>query len=302
MAVITTGSAPKALWPGIYAFWGQSYDKHPLQYKDLFDIKTSTKAYEEMVEIVGFGLAPEKEQGTSVQYANWRQGFTDRFTNKTYALGFIVTHEEEKDNQYEDVVYDRVARLSFSMRTTKEIVHANVYNRAFDANFAFGDGAALISLTHPVDVGTQSNRLTTDADLSEKSLEDMLIQIANAQDSAGLQIPIRGQSLIIPTAEEYNAERILGSVLQNDTANNAVNALRSMGKLPQGFKVNQYLTDASAWFIRSDIPKGMCSFEREELAFTEDNEFNTGNNQYKAMERYVPGNGDFRAIWGSPGA
>jgi len=300
--IITTGSIPKALWPGIYAFWGQRYNEHGMEYRDLYEIKSSTKSYEELVEIIGFGLAPQKNEGTSVQYATSRQGTVNRFTNKAFALGFIVTKEEIDDNQYEEIMYDRTARLAFSMHTTKEIVGANVYNRAFDGNFTFGDGKALIVTDHPTDSGDQSNALAVAADLSEASLEDLSIQISNAKDSAGLQIALRPTSLHVATAEVFNAERILGSVLQNDTANNALNALRSMSIVPQGTKVNHYFTDPDAWFLRTDAPKGMCWFQRIEVEFGDDNDFDTENMKYKGYERYVPGVADWRGIFGTPGA
>lgn len=300
--VITTGSFPKALWPGIYEWWGINYNEHGLECRDLFDFKTSDQAYEETIEAIGFGLAPEKEQGTSIQYADSRQGTITRYTNRAYALGFIVTYEEMQDNLYRKLVMDRTARLAFSMRTTKEIVAANVYNRAFDANFTFGDGDPLISTTHPTDDGTQSNRLAVDADLSEVALEDMVIQIANAKDSAGLQIALRPKSLHIPTALQFTAQRILGSVLQNDSANNAVNALKDMGSIPEGWKMNHYFSDTDAWFLRTDIPNGMTSFQREEMSYAEDNDFDTKNMKYAAYERWVPGVSDFRGIFGTPGA
>ncbi len=300
--IITTGSAPKALWPGINAWWGQNYNEHGMECRDLFEFRASDKAYEEVIEIIGFGLAPEKEQGTSVQFADWRQGSTNRFTNRAYALGFIVTYEEMRDNLYRELVMQRTGRLGFSMRTTKEIVCANVYNRAFDSNFVFGDGKELLATDHPTDDGTQSNELAVAADLSEASLEDLVIQIANAKDSAGLQIRLMPETLHVATQEMFTAERILGSVLQNDSANNAINALRSMSSIPGGFKVNHYFDDADAWFVRTNATDGMINFEREAMDFDEDNDFDTKNMKYKAYERYEPGNADFRALFGSPGA
>lgn len=300
--IITTGSAPKSLWPGIEAWWGQNYNEHGQECKDLFEFRPSSKAYEEVVEVIGFGLAPIKEQGTSTQYADWKQGSVNRFTNTAYSLGFIVTYEEMHDNLYRELVMQRTARLGFSLRTTKEIVAANVYNRAFSGSFTFGDGVALISTAHPTDDGTQSNRLAVDADLSEQSLEDMVIQIANAKDSAGLQIALRPKSLHIPTQLQFVAERILGSVLQNDTANNAINALKAMGSVPDGWKMNHYFDDPDAWFIRTDATDGMIAYQREEMDYAEDNDFDTKNMKYAAYERWVPGVGDFRGIFGSPGA
>ena len=300
--VITTGSNPALLWPGIYAHWGLEYNKHDLEYKELFDVKMSDMAYEETIELIGFGLAPEKEQGTSVQYASTQQGVTNRYTNRAYALGYIVTHEENMDNLYKKVAEERAMRLAFSMRTTKEIVGANVYNRAFDTNFAFADGQPLLSASHPTQSGNQSNLLSVAADLSETSLEDILIQIANARDSAGLQIALRGKSLHIPTQLMFTAERIMSSVLQNDTANNAINAIKVMSKLPDGIKMNHYFTDSDAWFVRTDVSNGLCFFQREEIEFSQDNDFDTKNFKYKAYERYVPGVSDWRGLYGSAGS
>jgi len=300
--IITTGSAPKTLWPGIYAFWGLKYAGFEHLYNYLFEVKQSEKAYEETPELIGFGLAPIKEQGTSTQFDTYRQGPVSRYTHIPYALGFIVTKEELADNLYEDVVMDRTARLAFSMRTTKEIVAANVYNRAFDSNFPGGDGAALLASDHATDDGAQSNLLSVASDLSEQALEDQVIQIHNAEDSRGLRINLQAYRLIVPTALQFTAQRILGSQLQNDTANNAVNALRTRGSIMDGYVVNTYLTDPDAWFIRSDAEQGMCLFNREETEFTEDNDFDTENMKYKAYMRFVPGWSDWRGLWGSPGA
>lgn len=300
--VITTGSNPKALWPGINAWWGINYNDHGQECRDLYEFRDSDKSYEEVVEYIGFGLAPEKQEGTSVSYDTARQGSIDRFTNKTYGLGFIITEEELSDNQYESLVMQRTQRLAFSARTTKEVVAANVYNRAFNASFTFGDGSALCVNDHATDDGTQSNIPTAAVDLSEVALEDMVIQIANAKDSRGLEVAIRPQTLHIAPANQFNAERILSSVLQNDTANNAINALRSQGVLPGGAKINHYFTDTDAWFIRTDAPDGMILFQRWETRFSEDNDFDTENMKYKYIERYVPGNGDWRGIYGSAGS
>lgn len=300
--VINTGSNPKALWPGIYSWWGINYKEHGLECKDLFDFKSSTKAYEEMVEYIGFGLAPEKQQGASVSYDTARQGNIDRFTNLTYGLGFIITEEEMEDNQYEKLVMDRTARLAMSARTTKEIVAANIYNRATSGSFLFGDGQPLGSASHPTDAGVQSNILSAAADLSEASLEDMVIQIDAAKDARGLEVAFKPLSLHIHPSEQFNAERILGSVLQNDTANNAVNAIGSNRYLPGGWKLNHYFDDSDQWFIRTDATDGMTFFQRRELTFSEDNDFDTNNMKYKFTERFVPGNGDWRAIYLTPGA
>jgi len=302
MAVITTGNHPKALWPGVNKFWGTSYEKHPLECMEIFDVKSSSKAYEEDVETLSFGLAPAKAQGAGVSYDSHSQGPTTRYTHVVYGLGYIVTKEEIDDNLYEKVSRDRAASLAFSMRTTKETVSANVLNRAFNSSYTGGDEVELISTAHVTENGTQSNHLTVAADLSEASLEDLIIQINQMKNSTGLAIAARAQKMIIPATLEFEAQRILGSALQSGTANNDTNALRSMGIMPQGFSVNHYLTDTDAWFIKTDVENGLAMFDRTKLAFTRDNDFDTENAKAKCIERYSVGWTDWRSIFASPGA
>ena len=300
--VINTGSNPKALWPGIEAFWGTWYEEHPEEYMQLFDKEISTKAYEESVGLIGFGLAPVKAEGASVQYDSQTQGLTQRFTNDTYGLGYIVTEEEQQDNQYLDsIMFKRTRMLAHSMSTTKETVGANVYNRAFNTSYAYESGVSLISASHVQGNGNQSNILAVSADLSEASLEDMCIQIDNAVDPRGLKMKIRAMDLIIPTALRFDAARILKSTLQSGTANNDINALAQQGSI-QGTVVNHYLTDSDAWFVRTNAPEGMKYFERQEDRLSEDNDFDTTNFKVKQTARYVFGASDFRGIYGSAGA
>lgn len=299
--VIQTGTLPKLLWPGIKKIWGTAYQDHRVQYTDLFSVETSNKKYEEFVEHVGFGLAPVKPEGRGIEYDTDAQGPTTRLQSVTYALGFMVTREAMKDNQYMEVVRRRVPRLARSMRLTKEHVHAQVYARAFTAAYAGGDGQELCASDHPTFDGTQSNILTNAANLSEAAIEDLLIQVSNAKDSRGLEIALQGRSLIVPTALQFEAHRILKSVLQSNSAENNVNALRSMGMLPDGIKVNNYLTSTTAWFVRTDAPDGMISLEREPIEFGEDGDFDTHNQKYQAYERYIPGWGDWRGVYATPG-
>jgi hypothetical protein len=300
MAVITTGSHPKFLWPGIHAIFGASYAAHGDQNVKLFDQKKSDKKYEELVEQTGFGLAPVKAEGSSTAYDSHAQGITARGTNVAYSLGYIVTREELADNQYESVARDRAQSLAFSMATTRNIVGANVYNRAFNSSYAGGDGKELLATNHPSLAGDQSNELATAADLSEASLEDLTINIMDAKNSKGLQIALQPKCLIIPTALSYEAERILQSMLRPNTADNDLNALKSMGIIPE-VVVNNYLTDSDAWFIRTNAPSGMCWFDREAVEFTNDSDYDTDNIKHKAYMRFVPFWGDWRGLYGSPG-
>lgn len=300
--VINTGSIAKLLWPGLNAVWGKEYTDHPVEYRDLFDIETSDKAYEEEVLMPGFGLAPIKEQGASVQYDSTSQGYTKRYTAVAYGLGFIVTREAIDDNQYEKKAVGSTKDLAFSFRQTKENVAANVYNRAFNSSYTGGDAKELLATDHPIQGGTFSNELATPADLSEASLEDLCVQIMNAVNDRNLKISLMPKCLIVPTALTFEATRILKSQLQNDTANNAINALRAMGMFPEGVKINHYLTDTDAWFVRTNATRGMKLFERTAAEFAQDNDFDTSNLKYKGYERYSVGWTDPRGLYGSAGA
>lgn len=301
MATITTGAHPKALWPGIKEWWGRQYAEHQIEYTDLFDTETSDKAYEEDVEITGFGLAPVKNQGTAINYDTESQGTVTRYTHVAYALGYIVTYEELRDDLYEIVSKRRAKMLAFSMRQTKENVAANVFNRAFNATYTFGDGQVLIGTAHPSQTGLQSNLLTTAADLSETSLEDLTIQIMQATNNRGLKISLMPQSLHVSTQNWYEANRILKSVLQNDTANNAINVLKATNVFPKGIKLNHYFTSATAWFIRTNAPAGMKYYERDAVMFDQDNDFDTKNAKAASYERYSFGNSDWRGVYGTAG-
>jgi hypothetical protein len=302
MAVITTGSHPRALWPGIKAWWGRSYEEHQPEYPDLFEEDTSDKAYEEEVEISGFGLAPVKPQGSQIFYDTEVQGSVSRYTHVAYALGYIVTYEELRDNLYEVVSKRRAQQLAFSMRQTKENVLASIYNQAFNTAYPGADGVPLISAAHPtISAGNQSNVLSVAADLSETAVEDLCIQIMLTTNTRGNKISALPQSLHVPPALFFDAERIYRSVLQNDTANNAVNVLRAVNIFPKGIKVNHYFSSSTAFFIRTNIPRSVQYFERDKISFDQDNDFDTKNAKAASYERYSAGWSDFRGVFGSPG-
>lgn len=303
MSVITTGAHPKALWPGVKAFFGMKYNEYPLECMDLFDWESSSQNYEEDVETTSFGLAPIKGQGAPLAYDSHNQGAVSRYTHIAYALGYIVTKEEIADNLYKDRSFKRAEALAFSMRQTKENVAANVYNRYATSGYTGGDGVVLASASHPDAIGgLQSNIAATSADLSETSLEDMLVQIAGATNSRGLKISLTGMKLIVPRQEMFNAARILNSTLQSGTANNDINAVRNGGFLAGGFTVNHYLTDVDAWFIRTNAPRGMIGYTRQAYEFDTDNDFDTKNARASAYERYSVGWTDWRGIFVNPGA
>ncbi len=301
MAVIATGNHPKALWPGVYSWFGAKYDEHEKQYTKLFETKTSSKNYEELVQQTGFGLAPVKPEGSGTVYDSHTQGYVARGTNVAYSLGYIVTREELADNLYAEVSMRRAGSLAFSGNQTRENVGANVYNRVTNGSFNGGDAVPLGATNHPSVSGDQSNILATAADLSEASLEDLTIQIMDATDPKGLKISLRPKALVIPTALVYDSNRILKSNLRVGTADNDTNALKLVGAIPE-IVINNYLTDSDQWFIRTNAPDSLCWFDRELPQFTKDEDFDTDNAKAKLYMRFIPFWGDWRGLYSSAGA
>lgn len=299
---ITSGAHPKELWPGVKAFFGATYDEHQEEWSQVFDVETSDKAYEERVQHVGFGLAPVKSQGASISYEDTQAGYVSRIVNITYALGAVVTREAIDDGLYESIAMRLARYLSFSIRQTEENVGANVLNRAFNTSYVGGDSKALCVSDHPEVGGNQSNVLTVAADLSETALENMLIQISQAVDEKGLKVSLIGKKLVIPPALMFVATRILESVGRSGTDYNDVNALKQLGMLPDGVTVNHYLTDADAWFVKTNVPEGLICQERRAVEFGKDNDFDTENAKMKASIRKGFGWGNWRGLYGTPGA
>ena len=302
MAVISTGNHPKLLWPGVNAVFGMSYDEKSIQCDQLFAQNDSSMAREEDVEATSFGLAPTKTEGGAISYDSHNQGGTAAYVHTTYGMGYIVTEEEIEDNLYKSVAEGRAQALGFSMRQTREVVHALTFNRAFNSSYTGYDGKELCATDHPTIYGDQSNELATPADLSEAAIEDLAIQIRNAVNSRGLKISIRPRRLIVPPSLEFEAQRIVNSAKQSGTANNDLNAIKRQGIFGEGIFVYDYLTDTDAWFIQTDAPNGLKTFNRRALKFGKDNDFDTGNAKAKATMRFSNGHSEWRSLYGSPGA
>lgn len=302
MGVITSSSFAKALWPGVNAWYGKAYKDYPEEWSALFEKHTSKKAYEEDVGLSSFGLASQKAEGAPISYDSERQGFTTRYNHVVYALGFIITREIYEDDQY-DVVGKRKANgLARSMRQTKEIVGANIFNRAATVGYTGGDGVVLLSASHPnVAGGLWSNTPSTQVDLSEAALEQAAIDIAAFRDDRGLLIAAKPKKLVIAPSNQFEAKRILGTDGRVGTDLNDVNAIKTMGIIPS-VVVNHYLTNADDWFILTDVQDGMKYFERRADAFEMDNDFDTENAKFKATARYSFGWTDPRCVYGSTGA
>lgn len=301
--VINTGSHPKLLWPGVKDTWGQVYDEHPEEYTMLYEMETSDKAYEEDVQITPFGLAPVKAQGAPMSYDSEVQGPVTRYIHIAYALGYIVTYEELQDNLYPIVAARRAKGNAFSMRQTIENVATFPFNSAFATTYqTTADGVAWCSTAHiNTTGGTFSNALSPAADLSEASLEDMCILIMQTQNDRGNLISVMPQSLIVPVQEWFNANRIMKSVLQSNTVSNNINVLKATNAIPDGIKMNHYLTNAHAWFVRTNVPEGTTFYWRNKPDFTQDNDYDTKNAKAASYMRFSVGLTDPRGLFGSNG-
>ena len=293
----------KELVPGLHALFGLEYDRYDAEYEEIFESETSERAFEEEVMLTGFGEAPVKFEGSGVTYDTAQESFTARYSHETIALAFSLTEEAIEDNLYDTLSSRYTRALARSMMTTKNIKGANVLNNAFSSSFVGGDGKELCATDHPT-VGneTQRNELSTASDLNETSLEQSLIDIAAFEDERGLKINAQARKLIIPTALQFVADRLLETPGRVGTADNDINALRNMGMVPEGYTVNHYLTDTDAFFLTTDVPNGLKHFVRSPVSTSMEGDFETGNVRYKARERYSFGFSDWRGIFGSPGA
>lgn len=300
---INTGSHPKLLWPGVRAVWGQTYAEHAEEHTDLYEIDSTDRAYEEDVQVTPFGLAVVKPEGQSVTYDSEVQGPVTRYTPIVYATGYIVTMEELMNNLYKEVATRRAKANAFALRQTVENVAAFIYNNAFStAYFTTADGVALISSAHTNTTGgTYSNALTPAVDLSEGALEDLCIQIMGTTDDRGNLINIMPQSLHISRNEWFNANRIMKSVLQSNTANNNINVLKAVNAFPGGIKMNHYFNSAHPWFVRTNALNGMNFLWRHRTGLEQDNEFDTKSAKASALVWFAVGCTDPRGIFGSNG-
>jgi len=300
---ISRAQLAKELEPGLNALFGMEYGRYENQHSEIYTTESSDRAFEEEVMLSGFGAAPVKQEGSGVSFDDANESFTARYNHETIALAFAITEEAVEDNLYDRISARYTRALARSMAHTKQVKAAAVLNNAFDSSVTGGDGKELCATDHPlINGGTFSNEPSTAADLNETSLEDALISIAGFVDERGLKIALRGTKLIIPRQLQFTAERLMSSVLRTSTSDNDVNAIRSMGMLPQGYTVNDFLTDTDAFFIMTDTPRGFLHFERTPLSTNMEADFDTGNMRYKARERYSFGFSDPRCVFGSPGA
>jgi hypothetical protein len=299
---ISRSQLVKELEPGLNALFGLEYKNYTDEHTQIFDIENSDRAFEEEVMLSGFGNAEVKPEGSSVNYDDAKETFTARYTHETLALAFSITEEAIEDNLYDRLASRYTKALARSMANAKQVKGANVLNNAFNSSYTGGDGVELCSAVHPIVAGTFKNELSTSADLNETSLEQALIDIAAMTDERGLKIAAKGIKLCIPSELQFTAERLMKSSGRTATADNDINAIASMGMIPQGYAVNHYLTDTDAWFIKTDVPNGLKMFVRAPVKTAMEGDFESGNVRYKARERYSFGFSDPRGIFGSPGA
>jgi len=300
---ISRNQLVKELEPGLNALFGLEYKQYENQSAEIYTTESSDRAFEEEVMLSGFAQAQVKPEGAGVTYDNAQETFTARYTNETIALAFAITEEAIEDNLYDRLASRYTKALARSMAQTKQVKAVNPLNNGMPGgSFTSGDGVTLFNTAHPTLAGSFQNTLTTAADLNETSLEQSMIDIAALTDERGLKIAAKAVKMIIPSALQFTAERLMASAGRVGTADNDINAIRSMGMIPQGYSVNNFLTDTDAFFITTDVPNGMKHFERTPLSTKMEGDFDTGNVRYKARERYVFGVSDPRGIFGSPGA
>lgn len=301
---ISRAQLAKELEPGLNALFGMEYARYENQHAEIFTTESSDRAFEEEVMLSGFGAAPTKSEGSGISYDDAQEAYTARYNHETIALAFSITEEAIEDNLYDRLGSRYTRALARSMAHTKQVKAAAILNNAFTGGAsAGGDGVALCATNHPlVNGSTFANKPVTDADLNETSLEDALISIAGFVDERGLKVALRGTKLVIPRQLQFVAERLMVSNLRVGTADNDVNAIRSMGMLPEGYAVNDFLTDPDAYFIKTDAPRGFIHFERTPLSTGMEADFDTGNMRYKARERYSFGFSDPRCVFGTTGA
>lgn len=292
----------KELLPGLNALFGMEYGKYPDEHKEIYEIESSDRSFEEETKLSGFSAAPVKNEGAAIEYDNAQEAWSARYTHETIAMGFAITEEAIEDNLYDSLSARYTKALARAMAYTKQVKGAAILNGAF-SGATYGDGVVLCSTAHPlISGGTNSNRPTVAADLNETSLEAAVIQISGWTDERGLLIAAKPKKLIIPSALQFVATRLLETEGRVGTADNDINAIASNGVIPGGYGVNHYLTDTNAWFLTTDIPNGLKHFVRTKMSTGMDGDFDTGNSRYKARERYSFGVSDPLGIFGSPGA
>ena len=298
---ISRNQLVKELEPGLNAWFGLEYKSYDQEHAEIYTTESSDRAFEEEVMLSGFGQAKVKPEGSGVEFDRAQETFTARYTHETISLGFAITEEAIEDNLYDRLASRYTKALARSMAQTKQIKAASPLNNGF-GTFKAGDGKELFATDHPTVSGTFSNELATPADLNETSLEQAMIDIAGLTDERGLKIAARATKMIIPSALQFTAERLMKSQQRVGTSDNDINALASMGMVPGGYSINHFLTDPDAFFLITDVPNGMKHLERAPLTTKMEGDFDTGNVRYKARERYVFGVSDPRGIFGSPGA
>ena len=293
----------KELLPGLNALFGLEYKTYGEEHKEIYEIESSERSFEEETKLSGFSAAPVKNEGQAIAYDNAQEAWTARYNHETIALGFSITEEAVEDNLYDSLSKRYTKALARAMAYTKQVKGASILNNGFSSAYTGGDGQALLSTAHPLtNGGTNSNTPSTPADLNETSLEAAVIQIAGWTDERGLLIAAKPRKLVVPPSLMFVAKRLLDTELRVGTTDNDINALKAMGSISEGYTVNHFLTDTNGWFLLTDVPNGLKMFQRTPLSNSMDGDFDTGNVRYKSRERYSFGWSDPLGIFGSPGA
>lgn len=294
----TTGNFADLLWPGLADLWGHEYGRWETIWPKVFSVKESNKAYEKEQGLTRLGLAGIKEQGAPVLFDDPMQGFAKEYVNVTYGKGAVVTREMSEDDQY-NYINSIPGMLSDSMKETLETVNFNHFNNGYNAAFTGADGVILFSASHVnAGGGTYSNILATASDLTQTALEQAFIDISNYVDDMGLRINLKPMTLLVPTALQFTARKIMETEKVLDSADNTKNVIA--GSL--NIVVSPYLTDSDQWQIITSAKNGMTHYWRRQPQAERDNEFSTQNLQMLTTMRFSSGWTDPKGVYGSPGA
>jgi len=300
--MINTGQIAQLLRPGLKAVFGQ-YPTYPEQWTEIFKTYQSDKYQEIEVEMKYLGAADIKPEGQPIATDSMGQRIVTNYIHKRVGLSFTITKEAVEDNLYQSQFPQQAVSLRNSLRITKNILGANVLNNAFNAAYPIGDGQSVCSTTHPIDGGVFSNSLAGGAtvDFSEAGVEQAIIQIQKFPMQSGILSQTMAKKLILPRELQFAASRLLNSAFRVDVANNDINALYHNDYIPDGYKINQFLTSATSWFIITDAEDGLKHFQRTPVETDTYVDYPTDNVMAKATERYSFGVSNPRGIFGSPG-
>ena len=297
---ITITQIKDLLLPGLNAVFGAKYTMFPTQWSEIFEKYTSDMNYERDVEVKMLGLAQQRSEGQATAFDDMGERYLYVYRHIGVALGFVMTKFAIRDNLYKSQFGPNVEALKRSLMQTKEVYGANVLNNANDSTGVYygGDGVALLSTAHPIDVGTVANTPAVPAELNETSLQDGIVAVRRFKDAAGLRVMAKAKKLIVAPENQFVAKRLMDTELRVGTSDNDINAQKALGGVTE-WTINDFITNVKSWYLKTDVPDGLKFFQRDPLETDMHTDFTSDNLLTKATERYSFGWSNFRGLYGS---